>query len=96
VTVCLALQQRCPDCEALAAYIDRGLNAEERTELEEHLAACHECTAIIASVVRVRSKLRATHGSRTTSFGDSPSRGNCLDTSHSTVVSRCDCRSGGL
>jgi anti-sigma factor RsiW len=47
----------CPDSEALAAYIDRGLMKRERIVLEEHLASCPTCIALIAGVVRVLSAL---------------------------------------
>lgn len=49
----------CPDSEALAAYIDRGLMKRERFLLEEHLASCRTCIALIAGVVRVLSALTA-------------------------------------
>lgn len=49
----------CPDSEALAAYIDRGLMKRERFLLEEHLASCHTCIALIAGVGRVLSALTA-------------------------------------
>ena len=38
----------CPDAEQLAAYIDGGLTAAERTVVETHLAGCDECRDIVA------------------------------------------------
>ena len=55
----VAPSPRCPDSEALAAYIDRGLMKRERLRLEDHLAACPTCIALIAGVVRVLSALTA-------------------------------------
>ena len=49
----------CPDSEALAAYIDRGLRKRELFLLEEHLASCPNCIALIAGVVHVLSALTA-------------------------------------
>lgn len=49
----------CPESEALAAYIDRGLRKRERFLLEEHLASCPTCIALIAGVVRVLTALTA-------------------------------------
>ena len=49
----------CPDPEALAAYIDRGLRKRERFLLEEHLASCPTCIALIAGVVRVMAAATA-------------------------------------
>lgn len=50
-------QQRCPDCEALAAYVDHGLGNWERFRLERHLATCADCLGLIAGVVGVLSEL---------------------------------------
>ena len=52
----------CPDSEALAAYIDRGLRKRERLLLEEHLASCPACIALIAGVVRVLFALTVVAG----------------------------------
>lgn len=50
----------CPDCEVLAAYIDKGLGQWERRKVERHLARCADCIALIAAVVRVLAELRRT------------------------------------
>lgn len=50
-------QRCCPDCEALAAYIDRGLQKSERIQLEGHVATCSDCIALISSVVRLLAEL---------------------------------------
>ena len=42
----------CADESQLAAYIDGGLDANERTRLEAHLAGCHACLALAAFLVR--------------------------------------------
>lgn len=41
----------CPDPEALAAWIDRGVDAAERAEIEAHLSACDDCRYLVASVL---------------------------------------------
>lgn len=41
----------CPDCEALAAYVDRGLDRRERTMIERHIAVCRLCLQIVANVI---------------------------------------------
>lgn len=48
----------CPDCEALAAYIDHGLKKLERIQVEEHMAACIDCIALVAGAVRVVAELK--------------------------------------
>jgi hypothetical protein len=53
VVIDVAPSTSCPDPEALAAYIDRGLRKRERFLLEDHLASCPTCIALIAAVVRV-------------------------------------------
>lgn len=42
----------CPDAEQVAAYVDGGLTARERTDLEPHLAACARCQAVLAVLAR--------------------------------------------
>ena len=46
------LETECPDCEALAAYVDRGLGKRDRTKLEQHIASCPQCIRLIAGVIR--------------------------------------------
>ena len=41
----------CPASEALAAYIDWGVGAEERAQIEAHLAECDECRLVFAHVL---------------------------------------------
>src|SRR4029453_4168426 len=41
----------CPTSEALAAYIDRGVEAAERAQIEAHLADCDDCRLLIAQVL---------------------------------------------
>jgi tetratricopeptide (TPR) repeat protein len=43
---------RCPEPEALAAYVDRGLSLAERARVDHHLASCPQCIALLAGVVR--------------------------------------------
>src|SRR5581483_12018949 len=38
----------CPDLSVLAAYLDASLFPEERQRLEEHLARCATCAAVVA------------------------------------------------
>ncbi len=45
--------------EQLSALLDNALNAQERAELEAHLATCAECRAELASLQRARALLRA-------------------------------------
>jgi CHAT domain-containing protein len=42
----------CPDSESLAAYLDGRLFPEQRERLEEHLAGCRDCTALVAEALR--------------------------------------------
>lgn len=48
----------CPDCEALAAYVDHGLEKRERTQLEQHISSCSSCIAVIAGVIRTLAELQ--------------------------------------
>src|SRR5262245_50170105 len=41
----------CPTSEALAAYIDRGVETAERAQIEAHLADCEDCRLLIAYVL---------------------------------------------
>ena len=41
----------CPSSEALAAYFDWGVGAEERAQIEAHLADCDECRLLFAHVL---------------------------------------------
>jgi len=43
---------RCPEPEVLAAYVDRGLSLAERARVDQHLASCPQCIALLAGVVR--------------------------------------------
>ena len=45
----------CPDPEALAAFVDQGLRADEARQLEAHLAECDNCRLIVARVVDTQS-----------------------------------------
>ena len=42
----------CLDDETLAAYVDGGLTAEERSQVEVHLAACRDCFAVFTESVK--------------------------------------------
>lgn len=42
----------CLDDETLAAYVDGGLTAEERTRVERHLASCQDCFAVFTESVK--------------------------------------------
>ena len=42
----------CPDAEALGMYAERGLDAQERTRLDQHVQGCGRCQAIVAAMVR--------------------------------------------
>jgi hypothetical protein len=41
----------CPDAEALAAYADGGLSADEVARLEAHLAGCADCRRLVAALM---------------------------------------------
>jgi anti-sigma factor RsiW len=43
----------CPEPEVLAAYVDRGLSLSERARVDDHLASCPQCIALVAGVVLV-------------------------------------------
>ena len=45
----------CPDPEALAAFVDQGLRADEVRQIEAHLADCDNCRLIVARVVETKS-----------------------------------------
>src|SRR5262245_29333627 len=45
----------CPDPEALAAWLDRGVDAAERAQIEAHLAACEDCRFVVAGVLETQS-----------------------------------------
>ena len=47
----------CLEPEVLAAYADHGLSLAERARVETHLAACPQCTALLAGVVRTVAEL---------------------------------------
>jgi hypothetical protein len=42
----------CPDAELLAAWVDDGLDADERTAVEAHAASCGRCQATLAGMIR--------------------------------------------
>ena len=41
----------CPDPELLAAWVDQGLEATERTRIDTHLAGCDDCRLLVARVI---------------------------------------------
>ena len=45
----------CPQSQELAAYIDRGLSATKRSEIESHLLHCRRCREVIAFVLESQS-----------------------------------------
>ena len=47
----------CLEPEVLAAYVDHGLSLTERARVEEHLASCPQCTALLAGVVRTVAEI---------------------------------------
>src|SRR5687768_18146673 len=47
----------CLEPEVLAAYVDHGLSLAERARVEEHLASCPQCTALLAGVVRTVAEI---------------------------------------
>lgn len=49
----------CPDPEALAAWVDQGLGAEERDRVTAHLAACDDCRTLVAHVLETSEALRS-------------------------------------
>ena len=48
----------CLDDETLAAYVDGGLTAEERSQVELHLAACRDCFALFTESVKTVQAMR--------------------------------------
>lgn len=44
---------RHPDAERLAEYVDRVLTAEDRADVERHLAVCADCREVVADTVAV-------------------------------------------
>lgn len=51
MTAALTEMTHCPDPETLAAFVDRRLEAAERTKVLEHMATCAECrdTVVLAT-----------------------------------------------
>jgi CHAT domain-containing protein len=49
----------CPDPEALAAFVDQGLRADETTQIEAHLGECDTCRLIVARVFDTKSAVLA-------------------------------------
>ena len=47
----------CPDPEVLAAWIDQGLGAADRAQLEAHLATCEDCRALVALVLETQDAI---------------------------------------
>jgi hypothetical protein len=45
----------CPDEHRIAGYVDGGLDAAVRQELEQHLADCGHCLALVGLLSRARS-----------------------------------------
>jgi hypothetical protein len=43
----------CPDLEAVAAYVDGRVDAEERRAIEAHLATCEACYELMVETARV-------------------------------------------
>jgi len=52
----------CLDDETLAAYVDGGLTADERSRVESHLAACQDCFAVFSETVKTVQAMRAEDG----------------------------------
>ena len=48
----------CLDDETLAAYVDGGPTAEERSQVELHLAGCRECFAVFTEAVKTVQAMR--------------------------------------
>ena len=44
----------CPKDEAIAAYVDGNVDANERSRVESHLAGCAHCRGLVADVVRMK------------------------------------------
>lgn len=42
----------CPDALTLAAYVEGGLDAQARNDIERHIADCVECPFVVAEAVR--------------------------------------------
>ena len=48
----------CLDDETLAAFVDGGLTADERSRVELHLAACRDCFAVFTESVKTVQAMR--------------------------------------
>jgi hypothetical protein len=44
----------CPKDEAIAAYVDGNVDANERSRVESHLADCAHCRGLVADVLRMK------------------------------------------
>ena len=52
---CPGRSPACPDESRIAGYVDGGLDAPARQELEQHLADCGHCLALVGLLSRERS-----------------------------------------
>jgi CHAT domain-containing protein len=62
----------CPEPEALAAYVDRGLSLTERAGVDAHLASCSQCVALVAGVARTVEELSALRPDAVVDAGPAP------------------------
>jgi hypothetical protein len=51
----MAVADRHPDAERLAAYVDDRLTAADRVNVERHLAECEDCRAVVADTMDIVS-----------------------------------------
>ena len=47
----------CPDDQTLAAFIDKTLPREKRSEITNHLTECNRCLAIVGEILKTRDDL---------------------------------------
>jgi CHAT domain-containing protein len=64
----------CPDPEALAAWLDQGVDAAEGEQIEAHLATCDDCRLVIARVLETQSAVRETRAAGTVASVTAPMR----------------------
>jgi anti-sigma factor RsiW len=49
----------CPDHDLISAYVDGEVPSPWRERLDEHIAVCPDCTALVSSYARLGERLRA-------------------------------------
>ena len=52
----------CPSYELIAAFVDHKVNAEQRRQIESHIAYCRDCRGAVAFLIRNLDDLKKFSG----------------------------------